>query len=80
MDKRRFEMKITYAKCQEFEEGDTFPYCIEKFEGYYNCTNDLYECWQPNCLDDEEFNLVIIIQGVPVRVRGCHFDFVDKEL
>lgn len=68
----------TYAKCRVYREGDMFPFIHVGEEGELACDDSEYECWQPDELDDEEFNLVILFHGSPLRVRGCHFDFIDK--
>lgn len=72
----------TYAVCmQPYEEGESFPYCdFMDHEGSlkYPCSEEMYECWQPDCIENDEFNLVIMLHGFPVKVRGCHFDFIDK--
>lgn len=74
-----------YAVCMPYYEGETFPYLglipyldckNEDSPFHYPCTKTRYEYWQPEGLNDEEFNLVILLHGFPVRVRGCHFDFV----
>lgn len=67
------------AKCMDYREGDAFPYydfMNDRDPLFYPCTEALYECWQPDCIEDSEFNLVIMLHNFPVRVRGCHFDFV----
>lgn len=72
-----------YAKCRDYEPGEAFPYldfmgdadnCLS-----FPCDDTLYECWQPDELDDSEFNLIILLKGYPVRVRGIHFDFEGIE-
>lgn len=75
----------TYAKCRDYGEGDCFPYIhkcpeyLDDQELYEYCNETLYECWQPDSLDNEEFNMVIMHKGSPVLVRGIHFDFIDVE-
>jgi hypothetical protein len=72
-------MKQAYAKCRDYEEGDSFPYYDNRTDReslYCPCDNTLYECWQPDCIEDDDFNLVIMMAGYPVLARECHFDFV----
>lgn len=74
-------MTITYAQCRDYEEGESFPYydfMNDRSFLFYPCSQELYECWQPDCIEDEEFNLVIMLHNFPVRARGIHFDFVEK--
>lgn len=71
-----------YAKCKPYEQGERFP-----FRGYFNdfsevggsieCSGRVYECWQPYEIVDEEFNVIILLEGVPVSVRDCQFDFLE---
>lgn len=73
-----------YAKCRDYREGETFPFVhtndyLEHEVKYFTCTETLYPCWQPDELDDAEFNLVILLHGAPVLVRGIHFDFVEVD-
>lgn len=68
---------MTYAKCRDYDEGETFPYATQEKEGYFPCCERLYPCWQPEEIADDEFNLVILLEGHPVKVRGCHFDFFE---
>lgn len=75
-------MKTIYAKPWDYEEGESFPYL--DFMGnsenclYYPCSETFYECWQPDEIENDEFNLVILLHGFPVRARGIHFDFMGK--
>jgi hypothetical protein len=76
---------MTFAKCKDYEPGETFPVLIETEEGGaeniqvdMDCDNRVYECWQPNCIEDSEYNLVIIVDGMPRLARGCHFDFIEE--
>ena len=72
-----------YAKCRDYERGESFPYknfmyldddmCL-----FHLCDETLYECWMPHEIEDDEFNLVILLQGFPVKARGIHFDFEEK--
>jgi hypothetical protein len=48
-----------------------------EISGWQDCDETLYECWQPDSIEDDEFNLVIMLDGFPVKARGCHFDFVE---
>ena len=69
----------TYAKCRDYREGESFPYLLDDSTTclFSPCDESLYLCWQPDKLDDEEFNLVIELNGIPVRARGIHFDFEE---
>ena len=67
---------MNYVKCMDYDNEDRFPYCVDGIIRYKICNQTLYECWQPDCIEDDEFNLVILLDGVPVLVRSCHFDFV----
>lgn len=75
----------TYAKCARYDEGDSFAYVHKTAEysedqyDYYECDETLYECWQPDALDNDEFNVVIILECVPVLVQGINFDFIEVE-
>jgi len=72
----------TYAKCRQYEKGERFLFVsldgdYSELQGSIECSAELYECWQPDCINDDEFNLVIMLNGFPVKARGCHFDFVE---
>jgi len=46
---------------------------------YLECKEDAkYTCFQPDYWDWEEFNLIILLEDRPIRVRGIHFDFVEE--
>jgi hypothetical protein len=72
----------TYAKCRDYEEAESFPYVLGEERAdktdYYPCNETLYECWMPDQIEDDEFNIVILLQGFPVRARDIHFDFEEK--
>jgi hypothetical protein len=71
----------TYAKCRDYNEGESFPYLeLKDAENvhYWPCDETEYLCFQPDYLDDEEFNIIIIFRHRPVFARGIHFDFIDK--
>ena len=70
----------THAICARYLEGECFPYQTPGFEQYHKCDDTLYECWQPDCIEDDEFNLIILIEGMPVKARGIHFDFIEVEV
>lgn len=71
-------MNTTYAFPIDYEEGETFPYLDSSDQcKYHECSNTFYECWQPDELDDAEFNVIILLNSCPVRVRGMHFDFTE---
>ena len=68
------------AICLDYDEGDCFPYLeLNQNEFVYGqylpCDRTLYKCFQPDYWDDEEFNMIILLEDRPVRVRGIHFDF-----
>lgn len=77
---------MTYAICRDYEDSESFPY-LDREHGlkyiinqkclYYPCTDTKYECWMPDEIEDDEFNLVILLHGQPVKVRGIHFDFIN---
>jgi hypothetical protein len=75
--------QICFAQCADWYHLEKFPYfeldSPEK-EYFKTCNKELYQCFQPEIWDDKEFNLLIILDGRPVRVRSCHFDFYDKEV
>lgn len=71
----------TYAKCRDYNKGESFPYVevndpIADNYKEYPCDETLYECWQPDHLDDAEFNLIILLEDRPVVARSWHFDFL----
>jgi hypothetical protein len=75
---------MTKAFARDYEEGESFPYLDFMCEDtdkclWYPCTETKYECWQPDEIEDAEFNLIILLHGFPVRVRGIHFDFIEEE-
>lgn len=40
-----------------------------------------YPMWQPEGLDDEDFDTVILLDGIPYRVQGRHFlHFTEEKL
>lgn len=67
------------AKCARYDKGDLFPYHFfgKDLDVFYcPCSEDVYQCWQPDEIENSEFNLIILLHNLPVRVRGIHFDFV----
>lgn len=69
----------TYAKCRPFKLGERFCAIIAETEITFFCTGDLYECWQPDAIENEEYNLVILIGARPVRARTIDFDFEERK-
>jgi hypothetical protein len=70
----------TFAMCRDYYEGETFPHSpVGEDCSYHPCSDKLYECWQPDCIEDDEFNLVIMLDNKPVLARGIHFDFIDLD-
>lgn len=72
-------METVKARCREYEEGESFPFLeLNDFENvhYQRCDETQYLCFQPDYLDNEEFNLIIILNGRTVIARSCHFDFI----
>lgn len=68
------------VKCMDYREGESFPYYQFGNDSeplYYPCTQEIYECWDTDCIEDSEFNIVIMLNNFPVLVRSCHFDFVE---
>lgn len=45
---------------------------------YLRCKEAKYTCYQPDEIEDEEFNMIILLEDRPIRVRGIHFDFVEE--
>lgn len=82
------ELMDTYkdfkAICALYDPGESFPYIDATCKGdecrFCPCDETRYEYWQPDALDDEEFNMVILLNGALVRVRGCHFDFICEDI
>ena len=68
-----------YAKPFIYLPGDYFPFLVDKHIRFQECDETLYECWKPECIEDEEFNLVIVLHGNVVRARSIHFDFINQE-
>lgn len=70
-----------YAKCFPYTEGETFPFFrLDGIEGKYLCSGALYEKWHPQAIEDDEFNMIINLDGELVKVRSCHFDFVFDDI
>jgi hypothetical protein len=70
-----YKMK-KYVKCLDYEKNDCFPYLNSgEFCQYYECDETLYDYWQPESIENDEFNTIILINGSPVKVRGIHFEF-----
>lgn len=67
-----------YLKCRDYYAGESFPYMqgFSDVTGYHPCDETLYEYWLPDCIEDDQFNAIIMLNGDPVKVRTCHFDFV----
>jgi hypothetical protein len=70
-----------YAKCRDYSKYDSFAYMTVSSLNYacFECDETLYPCWQPDELDDSNFNTVILLNGYPVLVQSIDFDFVDIE-
>jgi hypothetical protein len=72
----------TYAKCKDYNEGEAFPYIeLDNNEHVHfrSCDNTMYHCYQPDQLDDEEFNLILLLDQRLVRARSSHFDFTNNK-
>ena len=79
---------MTYAICRDHREGESFPY-LDTASGisywargeclHYPCDETKYECWMPESIEYNEFNIVILLHGQPVLVRSIHFDFESKQ-
>lgn len=75
---------MSLVKCLPYREGERFPYIIpgigrETVEGWIDCDETVYEAWaHPDNIEDDEFNMVIMVGKCPVVVRSSHFDFVDE--
>lgn len=68
----------TYAICRDYHPCKSFPILVgEKKIRFELCTDTKYECWMPDQIENDEFNLVILLDGLPCLVRSCHFDFVE---
>lgn len=72
----------TYAQSFAYGDDEKFPY-LKTWEDsedcqFFPCSSALYECWQPDLIENDEFNLIILLHGSPVRVIGSHFDFIEK--
>lgn len=74
---------VTYAKPWNYEEGESFPYlpfnCDSENCLYHPCDETLYEFWQPDSIENDEFCLIILLNGFPVKVISIDFDFVTKK-
>ncbi len=70
---------MRYIKCRDYEPGESFPYREMNQDFYFPCDETLYEYWQPDNIEDDEFNTVIMLKGMPVLVRSYHFEFITKE-
>ncbi len=74
-------MKI-YAQCKNHKIGYSFPFydfiTNRKFSEYPS-SPELYECWQPECIHSDEFNLVIMLHNIPVRVRSSDFNLLAQK-
>lgn len=70
----------TYAKLRDYREGDCFPYITGYGEIKYCAGDDFswFECWLPDAIENEEFNLVILLGDLPVRVQSINFDFEER--
>ena len=68
-----------YVKCRDYDEGETFPFVrLDGTEGMYPCNETLYEHWLPEAIENDEFNMLILLNGEMVKVRSCHFDFIKE--
>ena len=66
-----------YARCKPHDEGDRFPYVfLNGSQSTHPCHRGLHEQWMPEAIQDDEFNMVILLNDELVKVRSCHFDFV----
>lgn len=70
---------MCYVKCLPYEEGETFPMLVNGFCVPFPCSETVYEAWQPEEIENDEFNTFILIEGIAVKVRSSHFDFVKGE-
>jgi hypothetical protein len=76
----------TYVICRDYRDGESFPYLTanpsaeEREQGcmYHACDETRYECWTPDEIEDDEFNMVILLGRLPVLVRSMHFDFEEE--
>jgi hypothetical protein len=68
-----------YVRCRDYEEGDSFPFeKLNGIGGFYPCSPVLYEHWLPEAIEDDEFAMVIDLEGELVKVIATHFDFVEE--
>jgi hypothetical protein len=68
-----------YVKCRDYEKGETFPFVrLDGSEGMHPCNEALYDHWLPEAIEDDEFNMLILLDEEMVKVRSSHFDFVEE--
>ena len=68
---------MRYIRCRDYDDDESFPFMNGEELGFEDCNETLYEYWQPDAIEDDEFNTFILLNGEPVKVRSCHFDFVE---
>ena len=75
-------MEKYYAKCRDYNLGDSFAYVelndVETVR-WMPCTDRVYQCYQPDYWDDEEFKLILLLSDRPIRAIAIDFEFITKE-
>lgn len=66
------------AKIRDYKRGELIPAFINDEETMIPATPQSYECWQPDGLDSEQYNLVLLIGYEFYRVQSFDFDFVGE--
>lgn len=68
----------SFAQCFDYEEGESFPYIrLDGKEGMQPCSDILYEYWMPEAIENDEFNMLILLDGEMVKARCVHFNFTN---
>lgn len=71
---------VTLAKIRAYEEGDRLPAFVDGKETHVELDpNRYFECWQPDSLLDDGYNLVIAVDQKVIRFMSIDFDFFGEE-
>lgn len=75
------DRSICFARCLP---SDYAEFCYKEFgsdiEKWHPSGETLYRCWQPDSLDNMEFNLIIMLPEGPVLSLSRYFDFICAEI
>lgn len=66
------------AKLRDYRRGDLIPALLDGEEIMIPASPQSYESWQPDGLDGEQYNLVLLIGYEFYRVQSFDFDFVRE--